>query len=138
MGHDGADALEDRGLRVGAPDLLQSEHDLALRAVRAGGLHETRHEVPAVLARRFLERRERRLDPAGVARALDELQALDLLALEPRVRLVERQLVVVVAFAEPRDPDEMALAVLELALEPEGGVGDLALREAALHGLHHP
>ena len=85
-------ASEDRRLAVGAEDVLQREHDLALGGVRAGGVEQERHEVLVLARGRLAQPRELALDGVAVAARADGLHALDLLALERGVDAQRGQL----------------------------------------------
>ena len=74
---------------------------------------------------------ERPLDGGAVAACADGLDAADLLALQCRVDPEDRCLVVV-ALEEVVDADDDPLLRVDLGLELERGVGDLALRVVRL------
>src|SRR5215218_5798052 len=127
--------LEDGGLGVGAEDLLETGDDLALGGVYARAVEKVRHQV-GVARGGLAQRGQGGLDRPGVAAGADGLHAADLLALEGRVDVVQLELALA-ALGEVVDADEDAVAAVVLLLEGVGGVGDLALREAALDGLGH-
>src|SRR3712207_3066462 len=108
-------SLEDGGLRIGAEDLLQGGHDLALGGVHAGAVEQRVHQV-AVALRDLLELRERGLDLDAAPARADPLEAIDLLALERRVDAQDLELgLVVVAVAVHAHDDP--LAAVDLLLE---------------------
>src|SRR3954469_19320593 len=83
--------LEDRGLRVGAEDLLQGGDDLALRGMYAGAVEKVRHQV-GLRRGRLAQLAQCGLDRGAVAAAAHGLDAVDLLALERGVGPVELEL----------------------------------------------
>src|SRR5215212_11123248 len=129
--------LENRRLGVRTEDRLQRADDLALGAMRAGGVEQQRHEVVPRIGGGVAQRRERALGGAVVARAARPVQALDLLALERRVDAQDRDPVALVALGEGVDADDLAAPLVDLLLEAEARLGDLALRVVALDRLDH-
>src|SRR3954464_13882511 len=136
IGNDPSFSLEDRRLGVGAEDRLECLDDLPLAGVYARAVEEVRHEIVVVAGGGFLEGGQLALDGGAVAAGADGLHAVDLLALQPRVDAEDLDLAVA-ALGVRVHADELARAVVVLLLELEGGVGDLALREAALDRLDH-
>src|SRR5688500_17097429 len=78
-------SLEDRGLGVGAEDLLQGFDDLAFGGVYARAVQKVRHQVDPGAGRLTGELGQRALDGGAVAAGADCLDALFLLAFERRV-----------------------------------------------------
>src|SRR3954469_11014074 len=108
---------EHRRLGVGAPDLLERLHHLALGGMRAGALDQRRHQVrlgvraPAQLGEGALHR-------GPVTARADGLQAADLLALERRVDVQDRRLAVV-ALGVAVDADHHLGALVDALLQLE-------------------
>jgi len=98
--------------------------------VGAGGVEQRRHEV--LLGGGCLtDALELVFDGGGVAAGADGLDAADLLAFQGGVDSEDLDLPVA-ALGVAVDADELACAAVVFLLELEGGVGDLALGEAAL------
>ncbi len=76
------------------------------------------------------QRRERALDLGAVAARARRLQAVDLLAFQGGVHAQGGDRLLVLLHVAV-DADHDALAGVDLALQLEGGVGDLALGEVA-------
>src|SRR4051812_935832 len=129
--------LEDRHLRVGPEDLLERVDYLTFRGMYARALQKVRHQVRVRARRHPRELRQLALDRSAVAARAHAAHSVDLLALERRVDVQEldRALVEVPVVV---DADDDPFRALDLLLQPERGVGDLALREALLDRLHHP
>src|SRR5256885_10747692 len=130
-------ALEVPRIVVLTKDSLQYLYLLAHAGVGAAGLEEAWHELVARL--RGLAQCLERLAPAtGVARLPRLLKPRVLLSLDLRVDLERRDVRPIAFRCVLVDPDDHLLAFLDLLLEVEGGLGDLALRIAALDGFDHP
>src|ERR1700722_2436414 len=121
---------------VVAPDLLQRVDDLAFGDAGARRIEQQRHQV-GVGGGGAADRVQRGVDDGRVSAFADGFDAVDLLLLERGINPQDRQLALV-ALGEAVDADDRAAARIDLLLELEGGVGDLALRKAALDGLDHP
>src|SRR4051794_36243041 len=128
--------LEHRRLAVVAPDVLKRHDDLAPGAGRARRVEQVRHEVLALAGGRLAQARELALDAGAVAPRPDRRDALDLLALERGVDPQRRDLPVVLV-AVGVDADDPAPAGVDLGLQLEARVGDLALREVLLDRVDH-
>src|SRR3954447_799021 len=127
---------EDRRLAVVAPHILQRRDDLALRAVRARRVEQVRHEVLAITRRGLAQPRKLALDARAVAPRPHPLHAVDLLALERWVDPQRRDLPVVLV-AVGVHAHHPAPAGVDLGLQLEARVGDLALREVLLDRVDH-
>src|SRR5215211_512200 len=128
--------LENGRFGVGAEDPLERLDDLALGGMRPGAVEQRLHQV-AVRGRCLTQLGERALDRLGVAARAHRLNAADLLALELLRDAEDRELAVVLLLVAVHAHDH-ALPTLDLLLEPEARLGDLALRVALLDRLDHP
>src|SRR6478609_4525725 len=88
--------LEHRRLTPDAPNLAEGVTHLAHRHVGASRVEDRRHQIPVVAGRILLQTGESGLDCPRVTPATQRLHALDLLALERRVDLEDRDLLLVV------------------------------------------
>src|ERR1700730_5975217 len=127
--------LEENRLPVDAEDLLERGHDLPLGGVGLDAVEQVRHQVL-----RSTSRRLQLLQPAGDTRMVAPrpygLQAAYLALLGLRTD-VQGGKVCAVAVLVGIHPHDDPLVRLELALELEGGVGDLALEEPVLDASKH-
>src|SRR4051794_26701884 len=122
--------LEHRGFRIGTEHLLKALDDLTFRGMYARAVEKVRHQI-AIAGGGLAQLRERGLDRGAVAARAHGLDAVGLLALDRGVDAVQLQLAAL-ALREIVDADHDARARVVLLLQRVGGVGDLALREAAL------
>src|ERR1700709_1202351 len=127
---------EDGGLGVSAEDLLHRGDHLALGGADAGGGDDRLHQV-AVRRGDPLQLRQGALDGGTVAAGAGSREAVGLLAFEARVDLQDRGRLFVL-LDEVVDADDDPLALVDLLLVGEGGVGDLALGIVATDRLDHP
>src|SRR5438093_7376208 len=127
--------LEIAGVVVDTEHLLEHLYLLADARVRARAFEELRHELAACL-RRDPQAIHRLAPPSGVALRAHVLQALDLLALDLGIELERRDRRLGLGRVLV-DPDDRPLAPLDLLLEAERRLGDLALRVAALDRFDH-
>ena len=100
-------------------------HDLTLRDADAGGVDQQWHQVALAVGGR-LEVEERELDRLGVSVRLCGAEALDLLSRERGVDAGDRRFGLVVLEVGV-DTDDDPMRGIDLLLERERGVGDLAL-----------
>src|SRR5215207_8959252 len=128
--------LEHRGFCVGTEHLLKALDDLTLGGVYARAIEKVRHQV-AIARGGLAQLRQGGLDRRSVAARAHALHAIGLLALDRGIDAVQLQLSAL-ALGEVVDADHDPSARVVLLLERVGGVGDLALREAALDRLDHP
>src|SRR4029453_11440548 len=127
----GVAELENRRLAPGPPDLAQRVAHLAHGHVRARGVDDRGHQISVLVGRLGLQSGERRLGRGRVAARPPRLDALDLVALEGGVDVEDLDLLLVRVLVAVHAHDH-ALAALDLVLEAEGRLGDLALEEVLL------
>src|SRR5581483_8280021 len=133
-------SLEVPRVSVDTEDLLQDLHLLAHAGVRARAFQERGHELGARVALRrdrgLAQSRHRLAPAAGVARPAHLREALHLAPLDLGIDLEERDRGLPLRGVRV-DPDDELLLPLDLLLEAEGRLGDLALGIPALDRLDH-
>src|SRR5260370_29691287 len=125
---------EDR-LAVDAEALLERGHDLALGDVRLDAIQQRRHQVIAA-ARGRLQLLEAMRHARVVAPRLERLQPPHLTLLGLRTDAQGGHVPAFALFVRVHPHDD-PLVRLQLALELEGGIGDLALEESVLDAAKH-
>src|SRR3982750_210872 len=131
-----APALENGRLRIRPEDLLHGGDHLALGGAGAGGGDDRLHQV-ALGRGDPLQLGQRAGDGGAVAAGAGGGGGVGLLAFEPPGDLQDRGRLFVL-LDEVVGADDDPLALVDLLLVGEGGIGDLALGVVAADRLDHP